>query len=236
MRAEIRNQVLFIKRIRQELFNSDVACHQQQSDYQSANVLLTTVRFPLSAAQIIERSSDLVFGLQRSAFNDKSVKSPELSAPPPQKKWVFIRFLWQLPRHGHCVFFDDRRQNSIKWPRLHWDAGRQAASCPAATLTLASARPVSLMHFHHIRDIFLGRAARFPHCDCSMTRCMNCALLKGQQCVLAKTPGQEERACKFIWACKSASSSWISQRISLCQSPMFTSALYYSWFICTQWV
>lgn len=158
------------------VFNQNFLMCAVTSDNQTINQSTDslTVRLLLSAAQIYwtivrlgVRSPEEDFQwqvYQESRTMTESASS--LHKKKEEKIEVFVRFLWQPLQHGRRVFFDDQWQNSIKWPRSLWNAGRQAASCPAARLTLASAPPVSLMHFHHIGDIFLGEVAGFLHCDC----------------------------------------------------------------------
>lgn len=135
--------------------------------------------FLLSAARVIERSSHLVFGFLRNVCTDKSVKSPEVPAPM-KKKDVFIRFLWQTSCRGRrASFFDDQRQNSINWPRLLWSTGRQSSITPGGCTHISFCSSCQLNAFpSHTRRFPWGGLRGSLLCDCSMTLCTNCALLK----------------------------------------------------------
>lgn len=106
-------------------------------------------RFLLSAAHIIERFSDSVFrGVPLMTRVSRRPEVPALIKKEEEKKEdVFICFQWQPLRHRRWAFFEDLWQNSIKWPRLLWNAGRQSSIVPSGYTRISFCSPCQLNAF-----------------------------------------------------------------------------------------
>lgn len=110
--------------------------------------------------------------------------------------------MWQRLRHGHCVFFDDRRQNSIKWPRLLWNTGRQSSIMPSGYTQISFCSSCQL-------NAFPSHKRHFPWEGCTVPALWRhnawpVPFEKDSNVFLSRRWEQDSCACKFIWACKSS--------------------------------
>lgn len=122
----------------------------------SANILSTVSNSHLSGF------CDGAFGLRGACFMTRVSRRAEALI-----KQISL-FVFSDSRSAASTPSEDLWQNSIKPTRVE----DKAPSCPRAALTLASARPGSLMRFHHRGGLFLRTAAALPHC--SVSSFLNC--------------------------------------------------------------